>query len=123
MRTLPLSLVVFASAARFDLIGTDTDVSCAKKRLEPPPSTPHIAAVSLTSNDTHAHTRLHDTFFQVEHADIGAYVSKLRSHEMLPWADWVTKHLMDTYGSLRGQGSAISRVKETDLVQIKENLG
>lgn len=48
-------------------------------------------------------------------------MSKLRSHEMYPWADWITKHLIDTYGSLRGVGPA--RVKEMDLLQIKENLG
>lgn len=47
-------------------------------------------------------------------------MSKLRSHEMFPWADWITKHLIDTYGSLRGGGP--TRVKEMDLLQIKENL-
>ncbi|CAM9654694.1 unnamed protein product, partial [Ectocarpus fasciculatus] len=56
-----------------------------------------------------------------ENAGIGAHVSKLRSHEMLPWADWMTKHLIDTYGSARG-GVGPLRVKEMDLIQIKENL-
>lgn len=61
--------------------------------------------------------------FQVEKPAIGLYVSKLRSHEMLPWGDWITKHLVDTYGSLRGTGPTRVNVNETDLVQIKENLG
>lgn len=47
-------------------------------------------------------------------------MSKLRSHEMFPWADWITKHLIDNYGSLRGVGP--TRVKEMDLLQMKENL-
>lgn len=57
---------------------------------------------------------------QVSNPAVGRYVSKIHSHEMLPWADWITKHLNDTYGSMRGVGP--SRVKEEDLVQIKENL-
>ncbi|CAM9294212.1 unnamed protein product [Scytosiphon promiscuus] len=58
-----------------------------------------------------------------ENADVGAYVSKLYSHEMMPCADWITRQilaLMDTYSSLRGVGSG--RVKEEDLLTIKENL-
>ena len=47
-------------------------------------------------------------------------MSKLYSTDMLPFADWITKHLNDTYGSLRTVGP--SRAKETELVQIKENL-
>lgn len=47
-------------------------------------------------------------------------MSVLRTPDMLPWADWITKHLSDSHGSLRSVGPA--RVKEEDLVQIKENL-
>lgn len=57
---------------------------------------------------------------QAEHPGIGEYVSKLRSQETFPWADWITKHLIDTYGTMRGVGP--TRVKEMDLLQIKENL-
>lgn len=62
------------------------------------------------------------TLFQADHPGIGTYVSKLRSHEMFPWADWITKHLIDTYGSLGGIGGPAARVKELDLLQIKEHL-
>ena len=47
-------------------------------------------------------------------------MSKLAGNDMFPLADWITKHLNDTYGSLRTVGPA--SVKETELVQIKENL-
>lgn len=57
---------------------------------------------------------------QADNPAIGAYVSKIRSHEMLPWTDWITKHLNDAYGSLRGVGPA--RVKEEDLLEMKGNL-
>lgn len=89
--------------------------------------TPLTPIRSFDHDDAHKHTHTHTHGLcplhvcQVENPGIGTYVSKLRNPEMLPWADWVTKHLIDTYGSLRGVGSA--RVKETDLVQIKENIG
>ena len=54
------------------------------------------------------------TMNQVCNPAVGRYVSKIQSHEMLPWADWITKHLNDSV--------VPSRVKEEDLVQIKENL-
>lgn len=54
------------------------------------------------------------TMNQVCNPAVGRYVSKIHSHEMLPWADWITKHLNDSVGP--------PRVKEEDLVQIKENL-
>lgn len=59
------------------------------------------------------------TMNQVCNPAVGRYVSNIHSHEMLPWADWITKHLNETYGSLSSDGP--SRIKE-DLAQIKENI-
>lgn len=58
---------------------------------------------------------------QANNPAIGAYVSKLYSHDMLPWADWITKHLDDTYGSVRGVGMARQKDQEL-LLEIRQNL-
>lgn len=47
-------------------------------------------------------------------------MSNLRSIEGMPWTDWITKHLDETYASLRGVAPA--GIKPEEIVQIKENL-
>lgn len=51
---------------------------------------------------------------------ISTYISQLRSSEGMPWTDWMTKHVIDTYGSARSVGALNARPE--DIVQIKENL-
>lgn len=57
---------------------------------------------------------------QAENTAVGTYISQIRSAEIIPWSDWMTKHVNDVYGTARGVGT--TAVKPEEIVQIKENL-